>query len=100
MIGSVKASRLFEGPRGGMKADRKRVVEMIRHYLNLSRIEAGGISMSTEPVGVMDVVEEVRTTLESIASRQSIALSTLPPTATVPTPFRTPESRVGSGGTR
>ena len=30
MIGSVKASRLFEGPRGGIKADRKRVVEMIR----------------------------------------------------------------------
>ena len=29
MIGSVKASRLFEGPRGAIKVDRKRVVEMI-----------------------------------------------------------------------
>jgi len=40
--------------------------------LDLSRIEAGGVSISTEPVSVGDVLEEVTRTLEPIAARQSV----------------------------
>jgi signal transduction histidine kinase/CheY-like chemotaxis protein len=48
------------------------LLRLIDDILDLSRIEAGGVSISTEPVGVIEVLGEVRTTLESLAARQGI----------------------------
>jgi len=48
------------------------LLRLIDDILDLSRIEAGGVSISTEPVGVLEVLEEVRKTLEPIAARQGI----------------------------
>ena len=40
------------------------LLRLIDDILDLSRIEAGGVSISTEPVSVREVLDEVRTTLE------------------------------------
>jgi PAS domain S-box-containing protein len=48
------------------------LLRLIDDILDLSRIEAGGVSISTEAVGVVEVLDEVRTTLEPIAARQGI----------------------------
>jgi signal transduction histidine kinase/CheY-like chemotaxis protein len=48
------------------------LLRLIDDILDLSRIEAGGVAISTEPVGVLDVLEEVRTTLEAMAAPQAI----------------------------
>jgi signal transduction histidine kinase len=48
------------------------LLRLIDDILDLSRIEAGGVSISTEPVGVLEVLEEVRKTLEPIAARHGI----------------------------
>ncbi len=57
------------------------LLHLINDILDLSRIEAGGVSISTEPVGVSDVLEEVRRTLQTLAARQQIKLrmEALPP---------------------
>ncbi len=48
------------------------LLRLIDDILDLSRIEAGGVSISTEPVGVTEVLAEVKATLEPIAARQGI----------------------------
>jgi PAS domain S-box-containing protein len=48
------------------------LLRLIDDILDLSRIEAGAVSISTEPVGVLEVLEEVRRILEPIAARQGI----------------------------
>ena len=50
------------------------LLRLIDDVLDLSRIEAGAVSISTEPVHVDEVLQEVTTTLESMAARQGIAL--------------------------
>jgi len=50
------------------------LLRLIDDILDLSRIEAGGVSISTEAVGVDEVLGEVRTTLESLAARHGIRL--------------------------
>jgi len=50
------------------------LLRLIDDILDLSRIEAGGISISTEPVNVGEIVEEVRTSLEPMAQRAGIHL--------------------------
>jgi len=50
------------------------LLRLIDDVLDLSRIEAGAVSISTEPVGVTEVVDEVVTTLESMAARQRIVV--------------------------
>jgi PAS domain S-box-containing protein len=50
------------------------LLRLIDDILDLSRIEAGGVSISTEPVGVPEVLEEIRTTLEPMAARQGIRI--------------------------
>ncbi len=50
------------------------LLRLIDDILDLSRIEAGGVSISTEPVGVVDVLEEVKTTLLPIAAQHGIKL--------------------------
>ncbi len=50
------------------------LLRLIDDILDLSRIEAGSVSISTEPVSVPEVVEEVRVTLESMAVRQGVRI--------------------------
>jgi len=50
------------------------LLRLIDDILDLSRIEAGGVSISTEPVNVHDVVDEVKTTLDPLAARAGIRL--------------------------
>ncbi|MEO8178901.1 MAG: ATP-binding protein [Deltaproteobacteria bacterium] len=56
------------------------LLRLIDDILDLSRIEAGQVSISTEPVSVRDVLEEVDRTLQPLAARQQIDLrvETLP----------------------
>ncbi|NVB79865.1 MAG: PAS domain S-box protein [Kofleriaceae bacterium] len=51
------------------------LLRLIDEVLDLARIEAGGIAISTEPVGVRDMVAEVVTTLEPMAQRAGIQLA-------------------------
>lgn len=48
------------------------LLRLIDDILDLSRIEAGSVSISTEPVSLVDVLGEVRRTLEPMATRQGI----------------------------
>jgi PAS domain S-box-containing protein len=60
------------------------LLRLIDDILDLSRIEAGGISISTEPVSVVDVLDEARRTLEPIAVRQGVRLDVEPPSTDLP----------------
>ena len=51
------------------------LLRLIDDILDLSRIEAGRVTLSTEPVGVAEVLAEVVTTLGPAAARAGIALS-------------------------
>ncbi len=57
------------------------LLRLIDDILDLSRIEAGGLSMSVEPVSVPEVLSEVNSTLENMASRSGLTLEVaeLPP---------------------
>lgn len=54
------------------------LLRLINDILDLSRIEAGGISISTEPVSVADVLEEVGRTLQPLAARQNVQVEMAP----------------------
>lgn len=54
------------------------LLRLINDILDLSRIEAGGISISTEPVAVADVLEEVERTLQPLAARLSVKIEVQP----------------------
>jgi CheY-like chemotaxis protein len=60
------------------------LLRLINDILDLSRIEAGGVSISMEPVAVGDVLEEVRRTLQSLAATQQIRLRMDPLPAGLP----------------
>jgi PAS domain S-box-containing protein len=51
------------------------LLRLIDEVLDLSRIEAGGLSLSIEQVNVVEVLREVKTTLDPMAERAGIALS-------------------------
>ncbi len=51
------------------------LLRLIEDILDLSRIEAGRVSISTEPVSVVEVLEEVRATLEGNAIRAGVRLA-------------------------
>ena len=57
------------------------LLRLIDDILDLSRIEAGGVSISAEPVSVLEVLDEVRQTLEPMAAGQGIRVDVdaLPP---------------------
>ena len=63
------AERVHQILKGG-----EHLLRLIDDILDLSRIEAGAVSISTEPVDVVEVLEEVRTTLEPISTRQGIRI--------------------------
>ena len=48
------------------------LLRLIDDILDLSRIEAGGVSISTEPVSTAEVLEEVKKTLSPMAARDGI----------------------------
>jgi CheY-like chemotaxis protein/anti-sigma regulatory factor (Ser/Thr protein kinase) len=50
------------------------LLRLISDILDLSRIEAGGLSVSMEPVSISDVLDEVRVTLEPAATRAGVRL--------------------------
>ncbi len=52
------------------------LLRLIDEVLDLARIEAGGVTISTEPVGVPDMLSDVLTTLEPMAQRAEIQLVT------------------------
>ncbi|HXK18102.1 MAG TPA: PAS domain S-box protein, partial [Polyangiaceae bacterium] len=59
------------------------LLRLIDDILDLSRIEAGRVMMSPEPVRVPDVLNELRQILEPMASRAGISLSVEPAPAGV-----------------
>jgi PAS domain S-box-containing protein len=54
------------------------LLRLIDDVLDLSGIEAGRVVVSTEPVGVNEVLAEVRQTLEPLAARVGVSLSVTP----------------------
>jgi PAS domain S-box-containing protein len=50
------------------------LLRLIDEVLDLSRIEAGGVSLSLEPVDVAEVLQQVRTTLAPMATRAGVDL--------------------------
>ncbi|MGH7285198.1 MAG: PAS domain-containing hybrid sensor histidine kinase/response regulator [Polyangiaceae bacterium] len=61
------------------------LLRLIDDILDLSRIEAGQIMISPEPVDALEVLREVATTLEPTASRAGIHIVIAPPPADLPT---------------
>jgi PAS domain S-box-containing protein len=59
------------------------LLRLIDDMLDLSRIEAGGVSISTEPVSVTEVLDEVRRTLESMAARNGITIEVAAASTTI-----------------
>jgi signal transduction histidine kinase len=54
------------------------LLRLIDDILDLARIEAGNVPISREPVSVAEVMSEVKTTLEPMASRAGISIETTP----------------------
>ena len=54
------------------------LLRLINDILDLSRIEAGNLTLSPEPVDVREVLEEVCRTLEPIAARKGIVVESPP----------------------
>jgi CheY-like chemotaxis protein len=54
------------------------LLRLIDDILDLSRIEAGGVSISIEPVSVIELLEEVKTTLVPMAAQQGIRVEVDP----------------------
>ena len=68
-----------------IRAGGEHLLRLIDDILDLSRIEAGQMSMSVEPVEVGQVLDEVLRTLEPMAARDGIVLEhgPLPPASTI-----------------
>src|SRR6185437_7131346 len=60
------------------------LLHLIDDILDLSRIEAGGVSISIEPVSLLDVLDEVKRALQPLADRQGIELELRVPSTPLP----------------
>ncbi|AUX34288.1 MULTISPECIES: PAS domain S-box protein [Sorangium] len=60
------------------------LLKLIDDILDLSRIEAGRVTVSMEPVNVAEVLEEVKTTLDPMAQRAGIEIALAPLPAELP----------------
>jgi PAS domain S-box-containing protein len=60
------------------------LLRLIDDILDLSHIEAGRVSISTEPVSVPEVLEEIRASLEATAARAGLRLEVKPPDEDLP----------------
>ena len=60
------------------------LLRLIDDILDLSRIEAGGVTVSLEPVSIAEVLAEVKTTLDPMASRSGVGFEVLPLARDVP----------------
>ena len=80
--------RLAHVMRGG-----EHLLKLIDEVLDLARIEAGRVSISPEPVDIGDVLVEVRSSLEPLASRAGITL-VAEPLATDVRPVRADRTRL------
>jgi PAS domain S-box-containing protein len=65
--------RVSQIHRGG-----EHLLRLIDDILDLSHIEAGRVSISTEPVSVPEALEEIRASLEATAARASVRLGVTP----------------------
>jgi PAS domain S-box-containing protein len=54
------------------------LLRLIDDILDLSRIEAGAVAVSTEPVGTVEVLQEALGTLQPMASRTGVRVELLP----------------------
>ena len=54
------------------------LLRLINDILDLSKIEAGSVSISTEPVSIAEVLEEVQRTLQPLAAREGIRIELAP----------------------
>jgi CheY-like chemotaxis protein len=78
-LGDRHRERVDHILRGG-----EHLLRLIDDILDLSRIEAGAVSISIEPVSVGEVLDEVRQTLDPISTRQGIHLEVTPPPEALP----------------
>jgi CheY-like chemotaxis protein/anti-sigma regulatory factor (Ser/Thr protein kinase) len=60
------------------------LLRLIDEVLDLSRIEAGRVSVSPEPVGIREVLSEVKSTLQSMAARAEIEIFIDEPASDLP----------------
>jgi len=60
------------------------LLRLIDEVLDLSRVEAGQVSVSPEPVTVADVLAEVKSTLDPLASRAEVEIVVMPTAAHLP----------------
>jgi signal transduction histidine kinase len=67
-------SERLQGQVGQIMKGGEHLLRLIDDILDLSRIEAGSVSMSTEAVDALSLLEEVRTTLAPMAARQGIRI--------------------------
>jgi len=67
---------------GQILAGGEHLLRLIDDILDLSRVEAGKVAISIEPLSVPDVLDHVRSTLEPLAARAAVTvdLAPLPPT--------------------
>lgn len=78
-LSSRNKERVDQILRGG-----EHLLRLIDDILDLSRIEAGGVSISTEPVSLVEVLAEVRKVLEPMAAGRGIAMEVSPLPADLP----------------
>ena len=57
----------------------KRLLSLINEVLDISRVEAGGLTLSPEPVSLIEVVNESLNLLAPLAARRNIRLECEPP---------------------
>ena len=68
-LGTRHRERVRHILRGG-----EHLLRLIDEVLDLARIEAGGVTVSLEPVGLADLLDHVRTTLEPLAQKYDVHL--------------------------